>query len=60
MTVRPCAICGTPTTGRWCSTGCHRADEPGAYEEEEPVQPDYDEEYEADHAADWYEKGLGR
>lgn len=32
LRVRPCATCGTPTTRRWCSTACHRADEPGAYE----------------------------
>lgn len=30
--LRRCSECGTLTDRRWCSTRCHRADEPGAYE----------------------------
>ena len=33
-TVRPCSVCGTRTTRNWCSTACHRADEPEAYGDE--------------------------
>lgn len=32
--LRPCTTCGRPCTAKWCSTGCHEADEPGAYLDE--------------------------
>jgi predicted nucleic acid-binding Zn ribbon protein len=34
---RRCGVCGalTPDGGLWCSTYCHRLDEPGAYERDD-------------------------
>jgi hypothetical protein len=30
-----CAVCGLRTERRWCSTACHRLDEPSAYERDD-------------------------
>lgn len=35
LRVRPCVVCGRPSTRHWCSTRCYRADEPESDEPED-------------------------
>lgn len=39
---RQCVTCGRWSIDRYCSTSCHKLDEPGAYE---PWERDYEDEY---------------